>query len=340
MASKNRGQTPDIKERLFKESSRFSFVQAFRLLHFILSKQTGLIPDDQDIQKKIRVRPELSLDFPENDITAIENISEDPVSFLITATFIGLYGSSSPLPTFYTEDLLREQLDEISITRDFIDILNSPLYHIFFKCWGKYRLFYKIVEQPDPETSQRLYCLLGMEGDQLQKQVENSHSLLRYIGLATQFPRSAEGLRSILSDSFHEPSIRIIQCVSRIAEIPKDQRCILGTNGNTLGETSHLGMEIVDRMGKFMIQAGPFNSDTFHNFLPDRPAFRKMSTLVRFYLDQPLIWDVELFINSDKIDTARLGGNRWSQLGWNSWIFSEKFHSGTVSVKLNVPEKC
>ncbi|HUT63696.1 MAG TPA: type VI secretion system baseplate subunit TssG, partial [Anaerolineae bacterium] len=300
--------------------------------------EIGSIPDEKEIHKKIRVRPELSLDFPESDITSIKKIQGDPGFYVITATFLGLYGTSSPLPTFYTEDLLQEKLDERTITRDFIDIINAPLYYIVFKIWSKYRLFYKIVEQREQETLQKLYCLLGLGEKELQKQVEDSYSLLRFIGLATQFPRSAEGLRVLLSDRLHEPSIRIIQCVPRIVVIPQDQRFILGIRGNKLGVNSYLGREILDRTGKFRIQAGPFSGRSFHSLLPDRAAYKKITQLVRFYLDKPLVWDMKLFVHGDSIKTAQLGSSRWSQLGWNSWIFSGQLQPGTTSVTLTVPE--
>lgn len=339
MASQNRGKNPDIKTKLLKEGSRFSFVQAFRLLRLIIGRETGEVLEDNELSKRIRIRPELSLSFPESDIIKIEEIPGEDKSgassqFLITTTFLGIYGASSPMPTFYTEDLLDELSSDRSITREFLDVLNLPLYHLYFKIWSKYRLFYNISEQLDPQTLERLYCLLGLSTKRLQGQVDGSYNLIQYLGLATQFPRSAEGLRSLLADRLNEPSVRIIQCVSRVAEIPEDQRLILGTAGNSLGINGYLGTEIVDRQGKFVLRIGPVDSDTFHRILPDKPDFRLMNDLIRFYLNQPFIWDIEVLLDSNKIEPARLGEDRWSQLGWNSWIFSEELDSGTVSVKL------
>ena len=337
MAGEDRRQTPAVKKRLLEEGERFSFTQALRLLRYIISRENGGIGGYDEISRRIRVRPYLSLDFPESDITKIEELPGDHPLYRITATFLGLYGASSPLPTFYTEDLLYEQSDDVAITRDFIDIFNFPAFNLFFKCWKKYRLFYTIVEEPDADVVQRLYCLIGLEGAQLRRKVDDAAGMLRYIGLLTQFPRCAEGLRSLLVDSVDEPSISIDQCVPRVTAIPEDQRCAVGKSGHRLGENSYLGFEIADRMGKFRILAGPLDSGSFHRFLPDRPAFRKMIRMTRFYLDQPLACDFELRIDSDDIETARLGSETWSQLGWNTWIFSEKFYSGTLSVTL--PER-
>ncbi|MBN1290604.1 MAG: type VI secretion system baseplate subunit TssG [Candidatus Latescibacteria bacterium] len=338
MAGTFRGQTPDIKRRLLKEGFRFSYIQAIRLLRYLVYGEKTSIHDKYEINRMISVHPQLSLDFPESDISSIRENGKDSSRFLVEVTFLELYGSSSPLPTFYTEDLLDELSTDKTITRDFIDILNTPVYNAYFKIWSKYRLFFNIVEQLDPDTLQRLYCLIGLENDTLQNQVNDSYGMMRYMGLLTQFPRSAEGLRSLLSDNLNEPSIRIDQCIPRIAKIPDDQRFILGVSGNALGKNGYLGNKIVDRMGKFRIQARPLDSDTFHRFLPDRPAFNTIRNLTSFYLDQQLLWDMELIIDYNTIDHARLGGNEWSQLGWSTWIYSEKPQTGNVSVVLTGQE--
>ena len=335
MADKDRGQAPTIKQKLLDAGPRFSFVQAYRLLRFITRRTKDKAYMGRDIEKMIRVRPELSLDFPESDINVIDEIADIPPHYLLTVTFLGLYGSSSPLPTFYTEDLFLEQSEDKTIARDFIDVINSPIYHLFFKCWSKYRLFLKLVEEKDTEVLLRLFSLIGLEESKLRDKVENAYGMNRFSGFLTQFPRSAEVLRGLLIDRLNEPSIRIQQCVPRVAEIPEDQRCFVGQSGNVLGKDSYLGTEIDERMGKFRVQAEPLNGEAFHTLLPDRRAFRDMSSMIGYYVDQPLIWDMELFIDSNNIETTRIGHNRWSQLGWNTWVYSEKFHTGNLSVTLS-----
>jgi len=332
MAHQDRGQAPDIKKKLLLENRRFSFIQALRLLRLIACKEKGEMPDEQEFRRRIQVRPELSLDFPGTDLTAIEEILEDPERFVMTVTFLGLYGSSSPLPTFYTEDLLWEHAEGLSITRDFLDIINFPLYPIFFRIWSKYRLFFKIVEDPDPDTIQRLYCLLGFESEKMRERVVDPYGMLRYLGLTTQAPRSAEGLRAMLSDHLHEPTIDIEQCVPRVATIPDDQRFILGRSGCTLGDDAYLGSEVHERMGKFRVKIGPVDSETFHRFLPDKPAFKRMAELIRFYLDQPLIWDMEIRLKPGEIQPVRLGDGQWTQVGWNTCVFSNSEVTGEETV--------
>ena len=322
MAGKNGDQAPSLKINLLQDGHRFSFIQAVRFLVYLLRREEGVDTDIHEIMRRIRTRPALSLAFPETDVTGIKEIPGPPEHFAITATFLGLYGTSSPLPTFYTEDLLREQSQDRSVSRAFIDVFNSRIYSLYFAAWSHYRLFYKIAEAHDDETLHRLYCLLGYEGDRLREELDDAYGLLRYTGLFVQFPRSAEGLRALLSDSLGEPSVEISQAVERMATIPEDQRFYLGQSGNGLGESAYLGAEIADRMGKFRVHIGPVTKESFSGLLPDRPLFHKMEESIRHYLDQPLLWDADITVRKEDIAVARLGEGSWSQLGYNTWSYS------------------
>jgi len=73
--------------------------------------------------------------------------------------------------------------------------------------------------------------------------------------------------------------------------------------------------------------------DGFERLLPDRPLFHKMKSLLHFYLDQPLDWDVEAHLIPGEIETACLAGTRWSRLGWNTWLFSDGCMPKNAAVK-------
>lgn len=338
MASEDRRQAPDLKSKLLRESRRYSFVQAMRLLRGLIQRETAGCPEDQVFRQQIRVRPDLSLVFPETDLLSIQESPDEPLHFRITATFLGLYGAASPLPTFYTEDLLRERLEDRSTTRDFIDIINAPLYPLHFRIWGKYRLFYKLVEEVCPGTLQRLFCLLGLPSEAFQESVHRPYRLLRFLGLFTQFPRSAEGLRALLADHLAEPTIDIVQCVPRRAGIPPDQRLRLGQAANVLGEDSHLGHEIADCQGKFRIQLGPLDSERYQRFLPDQETYRETAAMVALYLDQPLLWDLELVLAPGQAHPTELGGSRWSRLGWDTWLLPPGRPAARLVARLWGPE--
>jgi type VI secretion system protein ImpH len=314
-------ETSNLKQELLSHGSRFSFVQVRRLLDLLTHR--GSLAEEEEQRDRIKVCPDLSLSFPENDVVSISQTGQDPDTYSVVTTFLGLYGSSSPLPTFYTEDLLREAADDVTITRDFIDIINAPVYDLFFRCWAKYRLYYQLVESADPGALERLFCLIGIGSESIKQCFPDAYSLLRYTGIVTQMPRSAEGLRCILSDFLNEPSIRIEQCILKDVEIPGDQRAILGVQAHCLGEDSSLGSQVSDCKGQFRIHAGPLTAAVFQRMLPNQPSFQKVKELIWFYLDQPLSWDMELVVRPDEIRPACLGAVESSCLGYNCWLPSE-----------------
>ncbi len=312
---------PGVREDILKNSSSYSFIQAIRLLGYYLRVQGDEF--EGVMRRKIRVHPQLSLDFPGTDIISIEQKATDPDKYFITATFLGLYGASSPLPTFYTEDLLDEASEDKSISRDFLDIINSPAYVLFFKCWAKYSFVYSLVESRRDDLLERLFCLLGFGTEKIRQSVRYPTQLLRYIGIATQMPRSAEGLRALISDVISEPTIDIEQCIPAQVEIPADQRCILGRRGHRLGEDASIGAFVADATGKFRIHAGPLAEKKLQELLPGGEPFALIGNFVEYYLDQPLDWDVEIEVHEAEINPINLGHADCCRLGWNTWLGSD-----------------
>jgi type VI secretion system protein ImpH len=255
-------------------------------------------------------------------VAKIEELANEGPLFLVTATMLGLYGVSSPLPTFYTEDLMDEAAEDMSVTRDFLDIFNYRLYLFLFRCWAKYREFFQLVEENNPEDLEKLSCLLGLGEKELREDFPESYSLLRYAGLLTQFPRSALGLETLLQDAFGKIPIQVLPCIERKVKIPPDQRFHLGDSGNALGEDSFLGEEMDDRMGKFRLQVGPLKSEPFHSLLPGNLNHKRFTTLTKFYVMDPLEYDLELILAEKEAKTVCLGTPMWSRLGWDTWTFS------------------
>ncbi len=345
MARPHRGTSVDIEkfghapiiQELMNNSRAFSFFQAMRLLrHLVKGRGTDV---SQSMSGTIRVRPELSLAFPSSDIDSIEPVEDRQGDiFQITATFLGLYGTTSPLPTFYTEDLIDEYSQDESVSRDFLDILNQRLYELLYRGWLKYRNYLQAAEENNREHLERLYCLIGLGSKALrnsQGRNDVSHKLLRYMGLLTQFPRSATGLAAILGDALKGIPLKIEQCILRKAKIPVPQQFRVGLSGSSLGMNSYVGDEIEDRMGKFRIQIGPLDQAGFLQFTPGNKNYELLKTLTEIYCVEPLAYEVELILAERQAQTVCLGDNVRSVLGVTTWVFSQK-ELGEVRTRFTV----
>jgi type VI secretion system protein ImpH len=323
MAGSRGGPFPDLTTNLLKEGHAFSFYQVIRLLRLLgksveSTRELGSMGADA-----IRVRPSLSLAFPPADVETIEKLddSEEP-HFLVTATPLGLYGPSSPLPTFYTEDLIDEAAADESVTRDFVDIINHRLFWLLFRSWTKYRQLVQVSEERNPEYLERLFSLVGLGERVLQEEVPEAFRLLRYIGLFTQFPGSAAGLKALLQDAVGGMPVDVMPCIQRNAKIPEDQRLSLGGSESVLGRDSYIGEEIEDRMGKFRLLLGPVNRDQFQSLLPGGKGYSTLLRLTRLYVTDALEYDIELTLAQGQAKSACLGMPEWSRLGWDTWVFS------------------
>jgi type VI secretion system protein ImpH len=330
MAGENRGPAADLNEPapmnigadLLDRGWSYSFFQAVRLLRRLHSDggTSSGTPED-----RIRVRPDLNLSFPAADIAKIEaDESGDQKHYRITATFFGLYGASSPLPTFYTEDLILEAGQDESVSRDFLDIIHHRLYGLLFQAWMKYRLFFQVAEAQDEQQLERLFCLLGLGAPELRRDIADTRGLLRYLGLFTQFPHSAAGLITILKDALGEVPIRIEPCIHRMAKIPEPQRLKMGMSGSRLGIDSYVGEAIEDRMGKFRIQIGPMDQAAFFDFTPGQKGYARLTALTGLYVSEPFEYEVELVLAANQAQTARMGDPVRSVLGVTTWVFSEE----------------
>lgn len=343
MAAANRGASADMtkdpgsgaSQALLDRAGGFTFFQAIRLLRHL----TGGGPSGsrKDTGAMIRIRPHLSLAFPAADIEAIEPLA-DEAGYRITANFLGLYGTSSPLPTFYTEDLLEEAAQDESVSRDFLDIFNQSLYDMLYSGWLKYRQFFNVAEVKDESYLERLFCLVGLGGEALRRSggiPGGDDKLLRYIGLFTQQPRSAAGLSAMLRDALGDIPLEIVPCIPRKAHIPSAQRMQMGSSGSTLGIDSYLGEEIADRMGKFRIQIGPLDQEGFLQFTPGNHSYEMLVALTECYVTDPLAYEVELILGARQAQTVSLGDPIRSVLGVTTWVFSES-HLGEVRTRFNI----
>ena len=140
--------------------------------------------------------------------------------FRITANFLGVYGPASLLPAFYTERIIQSgdlgEPEDRERLRAFLDIFNHRLFSIFYRCLSKYRYHMTFGQGGTDVVSDYMRCLVGrgtrgMPDDRAVSAIKT----VRYAGLLTHQPKSADGLGGVLSDFFDGVAVRIGQCVGR-----------------------------------------------------------------------------------------------------------------------------
>lgn len=309
MASKDRAPAPVVADPLLSQARKYAFFQAMRLLRMRFS-------DEKAFTDGVRVRPSLGLGFPQLDLENIE--IDEQGHYRIEANFFGLYGVASPLPTFYTEDLIEEQQEGNCAGRDFIDILHASLYPLLFRAWEKNRLWISINERSELNSLRHLQALIGV-ADAGPSHREDSLELLRFAGLFNQYPRSALGLQQLVQAALEGNPVEVVPCVEMRLRIDRPARIYLGKQCGVLGENSLLGREIMDRRGTTDIRVGPISAARFNLLLPGRSVYNRLKKLVHLYMQTPLRLRLVVSLDPREQYCATLS-NGWQSLGLDTWL--------------------
>ncbi len=328
MADADRKTEHPIIQKILKEGHRFTFFQAV----YILEKYCSSIGKIANVGRQgpasnecIRFKPDVSLAFPISDIVSIEKTeAEDGYTpkFIMTTSFLGLYGSNSPLPDFYAEDILQADPEETNV-RDFLDIFHHRLISLFYRCWLKYRYYIQYLPNGEDEFSKQIFSLIGMGMPELREQLGiPAVNLLRYVGLFTQQNRSASGLERLLSDYFDGIPVNIEQCIGRWVKISIEDQTFLGKSNSQLGTKISIGEIVFDRSGKFRITIKIPNYQTFKRFLPNGDYFQSIREIASAYLSAPLDYEVELILPKNEVPRLELNSDD-AILGWSGWLISE-----------------
>jgi type VI secretion system protein ImpH len=234
------------------------------------------------LRRRMSFRPPLSLGFAVTDVQDLElELSEDPgdpcpfAHARITASFLGLYGPSSPLPTFYIENLLKEQSEDCSVTRDFLDIFNNIFFVSFIRLTSiLYPLHWGLMEK-DAKSLHMLISLASFGDASLCGRLGDDNAFLRYAGLFFQNVRSAAGLRAIMTDAAGRGRADIRCNELRLAPVPDEQRLRLGESSCSLGENAVLGEAVPCYEGKIVIEFDHLDEASLRGLLTDTEKSRR-----------------------------------------------------------------
>lgn len=317
-----------------RRAHEFDLFQLIHLLERIEPTAAPLGEQGPVDHEPLRLRPKLGLSFPPGDIAGADWY-ENPLTLngqlRVTATFLGLYGSDSPLPTHFTENLLDEKEDDVRV-RDFLDLFHHRVFSLLYRVWKKYRYYATFRSDGRDPISLVVRGMLGLGTPSLDEQLSVSPvRLFRYAGILAQRPRSAAGLRGQLQDYFDGVPCDIEQCVGRWLTIQPNDRNVLGLAKCTLGRDFLLGERVFDRAGKFRIKLGPVGFDDYTRFLPNSEATAELAEVTRFFCEDPFDFDVQLTLRGDEVPETPLGEHQFlGRLSWTSWLKSQPCEDKSV----------
>jgi type VI secretion system protein ImpH len=190
-----------------------------------------------------------------------------------------------------------------------------------YRAWEKYRYHVQFEADRTDAYTRRLLCLVGLGSAGMTKALgAPCLPYLRIAGLLSDVTRSAAGVECLLRDQFENMSIRVESLLERVVRIPGDQTVQLGKRSCRLGQDACIGEWVRDRSGAFRITIGPLGSREYSRLLPGKPDFTRMVRMVRYYVSDPLEFDLHLLLEANEVPALRLTGAEEHPLGQMSWI--------------------
>ncbi|MFD2229757.1 type VI secretion system baseplate subunit TssG [Alkalimarinus sediminis] len=251
------------------EPQRFSFI-AFRQYLQHCGFDSG----------SIRYRATASLSHPAGELSAARlTLIGDKPKVTVDVSLMGLYGTTSPLPAFYTERILgfdgdgsSEQAtasvdadyEEGKDLKQFYDLFNHQAISLFYDAWNKYRIAGRLSDnlsgngntrdnkpqQASDEFSTALLSIWGIDDGRLASlKYLTLPRLMPLAGLLATRCASIDLLEQALNQLFTDVMITTQSLVSGVTDIPKDQLNGLGQNNVTLSESLVLGQTVTDCSG-------------------------------------------------------------------------------------------
>lgn len=314
---------------LLREPQRFRFDAAVRaLMH---SARTA------DPAEAARFRSVPGLGFLPADVTAAMAGAAGQVPTITTAV-IGLTGAAGVLPRYYSEVLTQTLRNRSRALHDFLDLLSHRVVAQFALAGVKYRvnratetarLATAPAARPDraPADPVALLAFTGHATGHLRDRVASgTDPLLHYAGLLSMRPRSADRLASLVSDWLGRP-VEVVQFAGAWLNLAPDQRTRLpvgrGAGAWTgLGRDAAIGVCAWDLQARIVLWVGPLDHAAFAALMPDRPALRRLVSLVRTFLGIETGFAINPVLAADAVPPLVLSPLREQapMLGWNSWL--------------------
>ncbi len=333
MAEEHGSKIPDLIQTQFSPEKRFSFYQAVRLMleHTEAESQPGT--RDRFDGESIFFRANPSMGFPSRDVQQIQHdlLQGSLPGVVFDVNFMGLYGPSSPIPAYYTEEILHSDPEDSEVRR-FLDLFNHRLISYLYRSWQKYRMPLHYQPGATDKYSEKLYSFIGLKDSNVRNNSRiDWERLLPFIGLLGMRTGAAKTITSLVAFYCGIEKVSLIENVEQLLEIPEQQRVQLGVSNSTLGENTSLGERIRDCNSRFELRLEELEMQQYLNLLPGQRLERDINELIKFISKDSIDYTLSLSLKHDQAQPMQLADEQTSGLGRNAWIGAPKQKQTTIN---------
>lgn len=311
------------REELNSQAVHFSFFQWVRIwLEHELRENPGRYADLNEVMQELQCQSTDSLGFPAGDI------AEAPSPNFLILNFMGLYGASSPLPSFFTSPIDRQDERFLSLKR-FLDVFNNRLYSLFFQAW--LRSHYAQWMEYSSHLGRRktplesLACLM------------HAQSLnLAGMGAFVSKSRSVADLKRVLKRCLGYEKLQ----VNALVVTREPSSCLLKLGSSILDGNGSLGdsIEVIGNQIHIRFQElSQAAYESFLNGLKDRfGLLARLRDVLRSFLPYAVRVDLDVEMHLNQNTDSWLLGDQERKLGSTTWIGNSHYQPPEAKILLDL----
>jgi type VI secretion system protein ImpH len=319
-------------ELLASREARSQFIPLVALLERLLGGDVRIGADGPLAQEKFRFRHDPTLGFSVTDVSSLrfradtrpawEEATGGGVDLQahITATFLGLTGAVSPLPSYMAEEVAHDD-EEPPVLRNFLDIFHHRFLSLIYRAVTRFDFALEYRSGGQDAWSRRVQALAGVEAFGSERRTRLPAGLvLRLAPVLATRRRSAAALEAAVGEALRlgQGQTRVRQFLATWAPLAVDDRIKLGVENSHLSRGMLLGTRVLSRAGKFRICVGPVTGDVRARLQAGGDLFERVKGVVELAAPAGLEWDLE--VTSDERPALKLSPRGGSKLGQDSWL--------------------
>ena len=318
---------------LSADASRTTFFALMNRIERLSGPAVRIGGDGPPSAESVRFFHDPSLAFRAGDVSQVrvgrirprpgDSSAEIRLGFRVRTTFLGLTGTTSPLPTAMAEEAL---LEESAIRSAFLDVFHHRLVSLLYRSVVSFSPAREHrTDASDPWMSRAL-ALAGLRIEDGSLGSLPPGVKLRLLPLLARRPRSARafhralelGLRTVLDDPSVEVEIR--EFAGGTSAVPAMLHAKLGSPATRLGHGTILGSRVRDPASTVEIVIGPVESRTADAFVDGGRGIQVIRALVDTFGQRTLRAKVKLLTHAEAVEPLRLGVGRGRTLGVDAFL--------------------
>ena len=213
MARSQRQHDADLTRDILENGKMFPFYRAVSILERIGPMSAAPIGGLGPVHREsVHFTHDPEFAFHPGDVSAVrrKESAASPWSTELTGTFLGLFGTASPLPTHFSEELFELDGEEgKSSLQTLYDILHHRLYSLVYRAGRKYRFSAESRSDGTDSFTRRALAFVGVDATAMPEVGLSAAHLLGLAPLLAIRSRSGRALHILLEASLPNIPVEI-----------------------------------------------------------------------------------------------------------------------------------